>query len=198
MNSSYHLTPGNVQEEMQCIASDLMNNWILRIGETEYRLTEIEFYYDQKGTHMDPYIHGHKLQSEYGRWYFHGSGLDITIGRPGYSASILIRAIFNTKTEEYIYGPLNVVSAILDSFGTFSLHNIAVGLIEVPENTFKTEKPIAARRVGLNKDKDPDKWAALYRFLIMPKNKHADKTGIEEVMRLSDQYTSDDIKGIWG
>jgi hypothetical protein len=197
MNPNYILTPGSPQEDMGKIAYDLMNNWVLSANESHFRLTEIEFYYRQGTEHNDMFIHGNKLQDEYGRWYFHGSGLDITIGRSAYSASILIRAIFNIKSAEYIYGPLNVVSALFNSFGIVNLHEIPIGLVKVAEDTLKVENPIAARRVGLNKDKDPETWAALYRFLIMPKEKHADKTGIAEVMESSGR-TASEIKSIWG
>jgi hypothetical protein len=75
-----------------------------------------------------------------------------------------------------------------------------LGLVHIELDPKLFEKPIAAKRVGLNPIKDPDlkMHPALYRFLIMPKSKHADKTGIEEAMTNSKKFTPEQIKAIWG
>ena len=207
MKSNYLLKPESVQQDMQAIASDLMNNWVLRVKDNEYRLCEIEFYYRQKKNNnpeqskvqVEGYLHGNQLQEEYGRWYFHGSGVDITIGTPDYSASILIRAICNNSDPKgYIYGPLNVINKLFSSFGPTDLHEIPFGLDPAQANSLEFEEPIAARRVGLNKDKDPNMFDALYRFLIMRKSKHADKAGIAKAMTDSGMNPDDKKTGIWG
>lgn len=161
-------------------------------------MTEIEFYFRASG-HADPYLHGNPLQSEYGRWYFHGSGLDLTIGTSDYQASILIRAIcaIPETRSGYQYGPLNVVTGIFHSISNCSLQSLKFGLVRIPEQDIKIEKPIAARRVGLNPTINPAMHDALYRFLIMPKEKHHDKTGIAETMAKSG-YTPEEINQIWG
>jgi len=200
MNPIYRINPKTVQDDMLSIASDLMNNWLLKVGDKEFRICEIEFYYDHKKEADDPYIHGNELQSQYGRWYFHGSGLDFTIGCVDYSASILVRAICDRIEPEkhYIYGPLNVVSEIFKNFGSLNEKEIRIGLAESFASAGPQEIPIAARRVGLNPEKDKKMYDALYRFLIMPKQKHADKTGIVEIMEKSGKYSTEQIKGIWG
>jgi len=198
MNHNYTLKPESVQEDMKNIASDLMNNWALRVGETKYQICEIEFYYNQGQEHHDPYLHGHDLQNKYGRWYFHGSGLDFTIGTPQYAASILIRAILNLQTNEYTYGPLMIVSELFNAMGSCKINQLNIGIEPRKIDLDLLEKPIASRRVGLNPDKNKLMHSALYRFLIMPKQKHADKSGIEKVMRESGKYSETEIKGIWG
>ena len=180
------------------IAMELMNNWAIQIESKQYRIAEIEFYYNSE-FHVDPYAHGHALQNKTGKWYFHGSGLDLTFGGNGSSGGILIRAIYDFEGKNYIYGPLNCVTELFSHLpGIYdNKSNISFGLIKANENDFMHEDPIAAPRVGLNPAKDKEKCEALYRFLIMPKYKHAEKTKIEASM-IKLEYDEDVIKKIWG
>jgi len=73
---------------------------------------------------LDIFTHGDEIQKTSGKWYFHrtGSGykggsykgLDITFSRRGFGG-ILIRAIKNVSSGEYIEGPCMVVNKILES-----------------------------------------------------------------------------------
>lgn len=196
MNPNYLIDPQNPDVSMMEIASDLMNKWLIKVGSSLFRICEVEFYYDH-ASNPDAYIHGKEIQKQYGQWYFHGSGLDITLGQGDTSASILIRALYKVSGDQYIYGPLNAVNELFAGIGRCACQTIEFGL--VPDNgQNKEERPIAARRVGLNPEKDPVRFRALYRFLIMPKEKHADKTGLEQVMRASGHYSEQEIRSIWG
>src|ERR1017187_501642 len=66
-------------ESFRRIAEKLMNLYQLQVKDNFYRIIDCEFYYSSK-KHQDPYAHGHERQKSKGEWYFHGSGLDITIG----------------------------------------------------------------------------------------------------------------------
>ena len=66
-----------------------------------------------------------------------------------------------------------------------------------PKDDLKEEIIIAAPRVGLNEENNPDMYEKLYRFLIFPKLKHAEKTRIAEAMKKGGK-TEEEIKEIWG
>jgi hypothetical protein len=186
----------NIDSDFKRIAHDLMNHWILKIESKMYRITEIEFYLKSE-SHNDTYTHGHKLQLETERWYFHGAGFDLTFGANGFYGGILIRALYDFKENNYTYGPLNCVTELFSNIGNIYEANISFGLIPAKSIDFKHEKPIPAPRVGLNPQKNKDKYDAFYRFLIMPKQKHAEKTKIAEGMK-QQGYSDMEINNIWG
>jgi hypothetical protein len=200
MEIDFTINNGKIDDDFQRIANDLLNNWVLKVENALYRITEIEFYYkDEAGNHDDSYIHGHELQKQKGKWYFHGSGIDITFGNSKAYGGILIRAIYkvNKGEEKYCYGPLNCIVEIFSNLSNIYKPEMSFCLIPATQELFKKEKPICAQRVGLNPDKNPEMWNKYYRFLIMPKEKHADKTGIVEAMK-NQNYSEAEIKNIWG
>lgn len=186
----------DIEGSFNSIASELMNEYVLKVNDTDYRITEIEFYY-QGGNHNDNYIHGHSLQMTKGKWYFHGSGIDLTFGSEGIYGGVLLRAIYNLKTSEYIYGPIKIITEIFSNVPSVFDTNISFGLIRT-ENTFlELEKPIKAPRVGLNEKTNPNMYKELYRYLIMPKQKHSEKTRIAEAME-KQGFFQKEIHNIWG
>jgi hypothetical protein len=163
----------DIEGSFKRIATDLMNNWILIAGNKSYRICELEFYCDSD-SHRDPYIHRHDLQKKMGKWYFHGSGLDMTFGSEKYHRSILIRAIYDIEKSNYIYGPLNTVTELLGNLpgiygGDFSL-KIELDNTGKIKDEYKIE-PIKAPRVGLTTEKDSNESYCQrnYRFFVMPK-----------------------------
>jgi len=83
----------------------------------EFFLTEIEFYLCCN-EHEDPYCHSFNkykekkdhIQNRLLHWYFHGSGMDITIGGDndsGIYGGILIRSVYDISSGKEINGPLN-------------------------------------------------------------------------------------------
>ena len=189
----------NINDDFARIADDLMNHWILQSEESLYRVAEIEFYF-QSDSHNDKYAHAHKLQKDTGRWYFHGSGVDLTFGSKDMIGGILIRAICNldkSKKEEYTYGPLNTITELFSNLQTIYSSNISFGLVEDSEKIIPYEKPISVPRVGLNPKNAPKMYAKPYRYLVMPKQKHAEKYRIEEAMK-KQGCPNEAIKNIWG
>lgn len=172
----------DVETSFSRIASELMNDWVIQVESNQYRIAELEFYYWSE-FHDDPYAHKHTRQKEMGRWYFHGSGLDLTFGENGSYGGILIRAIydFKGKVKNYIYGPLNCLTELFSKFPCIydNKSNISFGLVKANENDFEREVPISGPRFGLNPINDKDqKCDAPYRFLIMPKYRHDAKQKI--------------------
>jgi len=190
------INESNIDSDFKRIAFDLMNNWTLRMESMLYRITEIEFYLKSE-THDDTYTHGHELQKEKERWYFHGSGVDITFGTSGFYGGILIRAIYDFKNDNYIYGPLNCVTEIFSNLKSVYETSLQFGLVPVNGNDFIKENPIAAPRVGLNPQRDKEKYEAFYRYIVMPKEKHVEKSKIADGMK-QQGYKEKEINEIWG
>jgi len=191
------LEDNNIDTGFLRIATELMNNWILKTGNESYRICEIEFYLKSE-SHNDTFVHGHDLQKEMGRWYLHGSGLDLTFGSHDTHRSILIRAIYNLRTGNYTYGPINIVTEIFSNFPSIYETSFTFGLVQDVNKIIAYEAPISAPRVGLNVKEDiEDMNGKNYRFLVMPKKKHIDKEKIAKAMK-EQNYTDVQIRNIWG
>lgn len=198
MKIDFTIDEANIDDDFQRIANDLLNNRIIKVENSLYRITEIEFYYrDEARKHDDSYVHGHEMQKQKGKWYFHGSGIDITFGTSEAFGGILIRAMVNIQSNEYFYGPLVCVQELFRNFPAISNTEINFGLIPAKNGQLFSEKLIRAPRVGLKPENNPEMWNKFYRFLIMPKQKHANKTQIFEAMRSQD-FSEDERKNIWG
>jgi hypothetical protein len=197
MTLNLKVKENSIDKDFNRIAFELMNHWLLKIESKSYRISEIEFYL-KSDFHNDSYTHGHKLQKQKEKWYFHGSGVDITFGNDRFYGGILIRAIYDFKNDNYIYGPLNCVTEVFSNINNIYEKGISFGLVPSKNSKIEIENPIAAPRVGLNTQIDKAKHDALYRFLIMPKYKHAEKTKIAEGMKQQGRYSEEEIKNIWG
>ncbi|HMO32936.1 MAG TPA: hypothetical protein PKE07_08060 [Lacibacter sp.] len=169
----------STQASFRNIATQLMNNYKLQVADKFYRVIECEFYY-HSSNHPDPYVHGHSRQKEtIGEWYFHGSGLDITLSTSNGYGGILIRGIAEVNKdsiipvkENAVIGPLNVCTAIFASIGTvladkyieFGFHDIS----KDPQGALmKTARVFQVPRIGLNASKDNDEAFVErpYRFI---------------------------------
>ncbi len=197
MEINFSINKGTIDTDFQRIANDILNHWVLKVEDALFRITEIEFYYKNAEYHIDSYIHGHELQKQKGKWYFHGSGIDITFGDGEAFGGILIRAIYNITDKKYCYGPLNCILEIFSNLTSIYKSEMSFCLIPSTKGLFEIEKPIRTPRVGLNPEKDTIMHSKYYRFLIMPKQKHADKTGIIEAMKIQ-KYSEAEINNIWG
>lgn len=133
-----------------------------------------------------------------GKWYFHGSGIDITFGNGKSYGGILIRGIAKISCngdssptrnciQKEIHGPLNVKTEIFSSLnGAFerranffhlediSMERMGAGMV-VPPYIVKTN------RIGLNPSKDNQEQSfcnGKYRYVIFPYLKLKNKTQI--------------------
>jgi len=107
------------------LAESFLNGFVIRINGKDHRLAEVEFYL-QDENHNDIFTHCDEQQKIPCQWYFHrmgkgatagykgGSykGLDITFSKRGFGG-MLIRALYQIETKEYIEGPSKVVDHIL-------------------------------------------------------------------------------------
>ncbi len=200
---------GEIPASFSAIAERLLKNYKLQVNESWYRLLDIEFYYYAEGLYEDVYAHKHEAQLEAGKWYFHGSGIDITFGDRRNYGGILIRAIGKISAdagrsrhfiEKEIHGPINVKTEICsnlagafeDRVNNFCFHPIdrepQGALMVDPGRVYKT------KRIGLNMAKDPGGQfhQARLRYLIFPELKFRDKTGIAKDIKTQFPEMSDE------
>jgi len=135
--SIYDINPMITDEgHFYAIADIIMNYHLLRVDTNYFRICEIEFYLKSE-IHPDPYTHCNADQLKYGTYYFHRhpngtyksgtfKGMDITLGDEvsGSYFGILIRAVYNIQTEEFIEGPCNTVNAILKCLELDSIESL--------------------------------------------------------------------------
>jgi hypothetical protein len=193
-----------IEENLNIVASKLMNEYQFVIGNNNYKFTEIEFYFHSKiHKHEDTYCHKHDNQLNFNKWYFHGSGLDLAFGNEerdnkekAVYFGILIRGIKNISKGKYISGPLNVVQELFDKTGEITSKEIRF-YIEETETSLPFEIPIKSTRINLPK-KDDVYFDNKYRFLtdINPKHQFAEKTKVANAM-LFQGYTKDAINKLF-
>lgn len=115
----------NLEQSFDRIARQLFNEYVFSIGQENYQLTEIEFYYNnnQKGS-KDNFAHVHDEKHRNGTWRLHGAGLDIVLKKEGvYYGGILIRGVQKLDRElkpmldEIIDGPWNTANVCIRQLG---------------------------------------------------------------------------------
>jgi hypothetical protein len=192
----------SVEASFSRIAKRLFSDYQLVVNEIfYYRLIDIEFYYYAPGKFEDVYANRHEAQRSSGKWYSHGSGIDITFGNGEYYGGILIRGIASIRGEgqadhmgiyKQIHGPLNVKTEIFSNMhGAFEKAANYLYLQDVSQermgaNMANPEYIVRTNRIGLNPAKDSaDKgfYNGKYRYVIFPHLKLKNKTQIAHDMR---------------
>ncbi|MDI9366494.1 MAG: hypothetical protein QM541_16175 [Flavobacterium sp.] len=183
-----------IEDSFKRIADELMNHHVIKVKDVYYRIVDCEFYFNHKESHDDTYTHSHKEQSKKGSWYFHGSGVDITIGSKNSKGGILIRGIAKLTNQanangDFIVvdkssiGPLNVLTTLFSHFESVFDKDNCFYLVEknaLDEYTLAITKIFQCLRKGLNIDKDNQGFHnKAYRFISFPYLPHSEKGMIE-------------------
>lgn len=193
------------------IAKWLFENVQLQVNENIYRFLDIEFYYFSKSQFEDIYAHKDKMQLCCGRWYFHGSGIDITIGDGRNYGGILLRAISKLSSSEdedislnknQIHGPWNVkveICSHLRSVFEDRTNILRLNVKHISEDFLPMKTPphiIKSKRINLNPVRDiQNKFCnAKYRYVVYPHLKLKDKTVIAKDML--EQYPELEVSGV--
>lgn len=112
------------------IADAILNYTLLKVkgagGVKHYRISEIEFYFNDFSGHKDTFTHGDEMQRHTGRWYFHKQnglafksgtykGLDLAIGKGDKAVGgILFRAMMPVRVSEKKAEPLGAKSDFIE------------------------------------------------------------------------------------
>ena len=172
----------NYMGSFKKIADLLLNQYNLIIGNIEFEITEIEFYYNDNDKHYDKNIHRFNEQKKSNSWYIHKKGrggIDITFGNSKHYGGILIRGIKEINSDKYINGPLNVLKEIqkILNKSRSELRNelkdkdIETSLVKLKQKSNYSKKFIyQGPRVGLV---EADSLVAFpYRFIVDINSKH--------------------------
>lgn len=149
----------SIQASFDRIAEDLITNWNLKINDTLFTFTELEFYFFKYKIHEDNATHEHDYKE--GEWRFHFQGLDITFPATESSdGGILLRGI--KSGNEFINGPKRVLEMIFRKMNpVFEIQN-QFGL--VPALTKQEVIIYKTFRHGLSKSQYNEFRDAFYRY----------------------------------
>lgn len=203
-----------IEKSFERIAEELMNKYSIKVKDTYYRIVDCEFYFRNEDTHNDIYVHGHDQQKKNGSWYFHGSGMDITIGNEEENSlgGILIRGIAklsDTKNANGDYievnkksiGPLNVLTSIFSHFENIFDSNNSFYLVnknEITNANFNSTVLYRFPRIGLNIRRNENGFhEKLYRFIAFPYLPHAEKGKAEQFLKSTNQLTDLEAKDLF-
>jgi len=150
-------------ESIQCsfdrIASDILLNWQLKVNESLFSFTEIEFYYFHKGIHEDNATHIHNYNR--GLWRFHNQGLDITLQSSDISdGGILIRGVQSEQGN--INGPRRILEIIFKNFNQVTTIPQQFGI--VPRIVSESKEIYRTGRHGLSATQNNSFKDELYRY----------------------------------
>jgi hypothetical protein len=175
----------NLYQDFCEIAKQLFTKFIIIKDETNrYRFTELEFYF-MSTFHSDVYIYGKPMQLTSGKWFKHGSGIDLTFGNEDAKiyGGILIRGLWDITNKRYINGCWNVLKELSDGYTKISNEALQIK-IQIKESLNEIDIILSSTRIGLSKkDSDADDFISRqYRFItdICPKNKFKEKTKVAE------------------
>ncbi len=140
----------DIEPQFRVIANRLMNEAVIIVDETEFRVTEVEFYLFHSELHPDPFVHCHEIQKTSMLWYFHesGYGVDLTFGCNDYYGGILIRGLRNIQSGEPFSGPWKSMYALLNAMKGADVQQSKRFFIEEYEHTDRSE-PTPGQRKNL-------------------------------------------------
>lgn len=151
-----HITKHNSNDVFKKVASKLINEFSLSINNDDYSFTELEFYY-YSASHPDPYVHLHKRQKEFGKFYVHRKagnygGIDLTLGDSSNKVfcGVLIRGIKDDKG--FISGPNLVkkhIYQLLQVNDIDELQDCINDKIIFAKKPIKNEQIYVSTRIGL-------------------------------------------------
>lgn len=170
----------NFEKEFARIAEDLFRNAVLvKDFNTRYMLTELEFYY-HSDFHPDDYIYKKEEQLTFGKFFRHGTGIDLTFGnKTNIYGGILIRGLYDLDKNSYVNGPWTVLK-VLSDYNTKIAFEQLNKKVKIRPGSNNIDHIFLSTRFGL-KEKSGDKDNYLernYRFItgICPEHKYKEKT----------------------
>ena len=167
--TTFPISENNLIGSFDTIAETLFRNFQVIANKDVYRILEIEFYYNSE-QNKDNQTYGVEKQKTNGEWYFHYSGIDITIGNGMACGGILLRSLGKlneTKTDfKCICGPLRVKNELLNNFGSIG-YKVRFPYFKNIPDAFEYDESLnlqKTRRVGINKNKD--NYESKFRYVL--------------------------------
>lgn len=186
VESKVGLSSEHLETHFAEMANKLFSHYQMIVNEIVFDLCELEFYFHSK-MHPDPYVHMDRMQKINGQWYFHGSGIDITIGDGINYGGILIRGIYNTNADKYCSGPLNVAKELFNRIGSVGINNLQFGLRKRESARVLEGDFVAVPRINLPVKNGENEFALKkYRYLtrIEPRHHFKEKEVVAKALQL--------------
>ncbi len=162
-----------IQVQFDKTADFILKNCLIEVDDTEYQITEIEFYYYREWVHEDPFVHKHENQLEMGVWYFHNVGQDFTFGDGTNYGGILIRGVLplGSEPDQTIDGPVRSYEKLFNArLELNKKHQFGIIISEKPLIS-SSDKIFKFPRSGMypKGKKNPGKFILLpYRYMLYP------------------------------
>ena len=179
-----NLKETEIPDRFKKIAEDLMCYHIIKKGQKEYAIIEIEFYL-YSPSHRDYITYPREIEA--GRWFFHQSGVDLTFRSTGVKlveennkeffeisdnavfGGILIRGLYDRENSNYIYGPYKCVNLLWDDFKAFDNDKDEYPFIKKSEKEIVGKIVKLKRHIKIDKSKQEKKvydWAERVSFSV--------------------------------
>jgi len=201
--SEFEIDEKNIEREFDRLASLLLLVKCIKVNNSRFRFTEIEFYF-YCDNHQDAFTHEHNLPLK--RWRFHNQGIDITLRSTTGFGGILIRGVerFNepeNTTSRFINGPRRVLFEITKYLNPIDHLMNEFGLEDSDKRELKIFKTFRHGLVSPSSSlmcSSPDYYReAKYRYIVNPQ--YFNKTqfsGAEEIARsFNDKQLSNEFLG---
>lgn len=171
----FQLDENNIENEFKRLANLILLEKSLKINNTLFWFTEIEFYY-YCDIHQDAFTHQHNESAK--KWRFHNQGFDITLKGDSGFGGILIRGVehddpIKDKKDRFINGPRKVLFEIMKYLNPVDQPLNYFGLINSNKRDLQVFR---AFRHGLNspnpelKSDKPEFYKTVnYRFIVNPR-----------------------------
>lgn len=182
----------NWEAEFEKIAKTLCNQYLIKAGEKMFEIIDIEFYFYSMNHHADIFTYDKNDRNLlFGEWFFHYSGIDITIGdKNGNRGGILLRAIKETGTQNYIIGTLRTMNTLLNCAPSVNSDEpFVLKLMKSPNP--KDEIPKGKVRIGLDSDKRNKENASFMENLISEKFQDKKYRYVFELDKIQDRILHD-------
>ena len=155
------------EDEFEKIAQVLFDSYVIKTHNANYRLVEIEFYWNSKNHKDNSTYKRNHVDPETGDWFFHYSGVDIALKNEetGGYGGILIRSIYDIDKKMLTKGPMVCVMKLFSENNAFS-QSIKTQIIP---HEFNKSSVIKRQRIGLGQNAEENGANKLnYAFLIDP------------------------------
>lgn len=182
----------SVQKSFSSIASELINNYELKINDQIFQFIDIEFYFFSN-VHKDGFTMSHNRKL--GEFEAHKYGVDISLGNSNDSyGGILIKSLLH---ETRIIPKSHIRNEIINNF------QIGQNKIEINKKQNRTEKKLIQTerenlgKIDITKNRDEKFKKGKYRFIIFDKKIIGKIKGKESLLRKSN-LTSSQIQKLIG
>jgi 3-methyladenine DNA glycosylase Mpg len=173
-NITFDIDEKDIETSFDLISQKIFSEFQIVANVHKYRIIELEFYYYSE-QHKDFQTYRKDKQKTNGEWFFHYSGIDITIGNKDLKAQggILIRSIgkldINKQITEFICGPLRTKDELLNNYNSINSDKRFLYLDKLSEHFTYNKVTDYEKTVRIGIDKNKNNFDKEYRHVLFSK-----------------------------